>query len=147
RMPGKIVRDEGDADKALASAAKNVSAEYYAPHLSHAPMEPPCPTARLADGKCEVWAAVESPGGTRNELVDKLGLKPEDVTVNVTLLGGGFGRKSKPDSCSGAAFFRREMGAPRVKGSGSGEADLHHDYLHTVSAERIDAGLDAQGRV
>ena len=147
RKPGKIVRDEGDADKALASTAKNVSAEYYAPHLAHAPMEPPCATARVADGKCEVWAAVQSPGGTRNELVEKLGLKPEDVTVNVTLLGGGFGRKSKPDFVLEAALLSREMGGAPVKVTWTREDDLHHDYLHTVSAERIDAGLDGQGRV
>jgi isoquinoline 1-oxidoreductase beta subunit len=147
RKPGKIVRDEGDADKALATAAKYVSAEYYAPHLSHAPMEPPCATARVAEGKCEVWAAVQSPGGTRNELVEKLGLKPEDVTVNVTLLGGGFGRKSKPDFVLEAALLSREMGGAPVKVVWTREDDLHHDYLHTVSAERIDAGLDGQGRV
>jgi isoquinoline 1-oxidoreductase beta subunit len=147
RKPGKVVRDEGDAEKALGSAAKTVSAEYYAPHLAHAPMEPTCATARVADGKCEVWAAVQSPGGTRNELVEKLGLKPEDVTVNVTLLGGGFGRKSKPDFVLEAALLSREMGGAPVKVTWTREDDLHHDYLHTVSAERIDAGLDAQGKV
>ena len=147
RKPGKVVRDEGDAEKALGSAAKTVFAEYYAPHLAHAPMEPPCATARVAGGKCEVWAAVQSPGGTRNELVEKLGLKPEDVTVNVTLLGGGFGRKSKPDFVLEAALLSREMGGAPVKVTWTREDDLHHDYLHTVSAERIDAGLDAQGHV
>ena len=147
RKPGKVVRDEGDAEKALGSAAKTVFAEYYAPHLAHAPMEPTCATARVADGKCEVWAAVQSPGGTQNELVEKLGLKPEDVTVNVTLLGGGFGRKSKPDFVLEAALLSREMGGAPVKVTWTREDDLHHDYLHTVSAERIDAGLDAQGHV
>jgi isoquinoline 1-oxidoreductase beta subunit len=147
RNPGKAVRNEGDADNALATAAKTVTAEYYAPHLAHAPMEPPCATARVADGKCEVWAAVQSPGGTRNELVDKLGLRPEDVTVNVTLLGGGFGRKSKPDFVLEAALLSREMGGAPVKVTWTREDDLHNDYLHTVSAERIDAGFDAQGRV
>jgi len=147
RNPGKVVRNEGDADNALTTAAKTVTAEYYAPHLAHAPMEPPCATARVADGKCEAWAAVQSPGGTRNELVDKLGLKPEDVTVNVTLLGGGFGRKSKPDFVLEAALLSREMGGAPVKVTWTREDDLHNDYLHTVSAERIDAGLDAQGRV
>ena len=87
RKPGKVVRNDGDAEKALASAAKTVSAEYYIPHLAHASMEPPCATARVADGKCEVWAPVQSPGNARDELAQKLGLKPEDVTVNVTLLG------------------------------------------------------------
>ena len=60
RKPGKVVRDEGDAEKALGSAAKTIFAEYYAPHLAHAPMEPTCATARVAGGKCEVWAAVAS---------------------------------------------------------------------------------------
>jgi isoquinoline 1-oxidoreductase beta subunit len=147
RKPGKVVRDEGDAEKALGSAAKTVFAEYYAPHLAHAAMEPPCATARVANGKCEVWAAVQSPGGTQNELVEKLGMKPEDVTVNVTLLGGGFGRKSKPDFVLEAALLSREMGGAPVKVTWTREDDLHHDYLHTVSAERIDAGLDARGRV
>src|SRR5947209_16319636 len=110
-------------------------------------MEPTCATARVSNGKCEVWAAVQSPGGTQNELVEKLGLKPEDVTVNVTLLGGGFGRKSKPDFVLEAALLSREMGGAPVKVTWTREDDLHHDYLHTVSAERIDAGLDAQGRV
>src|SRR5207253_1864513 len=147
RKPGKVVRNEGDADKALAEAAKTVSAEYYAPHLAHAPMEPPCATARVANGKCEAWAAVQSPGNTRDELAQKLGLKPEDVTVNVTLLGGGFGRKSKCDFVLEAALLSREMGGVPVKVIWTREDDLHHDYLHTVSAERIDAGLDAQGKV
>jgi len=147
RKPGKIVRDEGDAEKALGSAAKTVSGEYYIPHLAHASMEPPCATARVANGKCEVWAPVQSPGGTRNELAEKLGIKPEDVTVNVTLLGGGFGRKSKCDFVLEAALLSREMGGAPVKVVWTREDDLHNDYLHTVSAERIDAGVDAQGRV
>jgi len=147
RKPGKVVRDEGDAEKGLGSAAKTVFAEYYAPHLAHASMEPPCATARVADSKCEVWAPVQSPGGTRNELAEKLVLKPEDVTVNVTLLGGGFGRKSKCDFVLEAALLSREMGGAPVKVIWTREDDLHHDFVHTVSAERIDAGLDAQGRV
>jgi isoquinoline 1-oxidoreductase beta subunit len=147
RKPGKVVRNEGDADKALAEAAKTVTAEYYIPHLPHATMEPPSASARVANGKCEAWAATQSPGTTRTELAEKLGIKPEDVTVNVTLLGGGFGRKSKPDYVLEAALLSREMGGAPVKVLWTREDDLHNDYLHTVSAERIEAGLDAQGRV
>jgi isoquinoline 1-oxidoreductase beta subunit len=147
RKPGKVVRNDGDADKALASAAKTVSAEYYAPHLAHAAMEPPCATARVAGGKCEVWAPVQSPGNVRTEVAQKLGFKPEDVTVNVTLLGGGFGRKSKCDFVLEAALLSREMGGAPVKVVWTREDDLQHDYLHTVSVERIDAGFDQQGRV
>ncbi|HEX6442327.1 MAG TPA: molybdopterin cofactor-binding domain-containing protein [Stellaceae bacterium] len=147
KKPGKVVRNDGDAEKALAGAAKTVSAEYYIPHLPHATMEPPSATARVADGKCEAWAPVQSPGGTRTELAQRLGLKPEDVTVNVTLLGGGFGRKSKPDFVLEAALLSRELGGAAVKVVWTREDDLHHDYLHTVSAERLDAGFDAQGKV
>ena len=147
RKPAKVVRNEGDADAALASAAKTLSAEYYIPHLAHASMEPPTATVRVADGKCEAWAPVQSPGNTREELAKKLGLKPEDVTVNVTLLGGGFGRKSKCDFVLEAALLSREMGGAPVKVTWTREDDLHHDYLHTVSLERIDAGIDPQGRV
>jgi len=146
RRPGKVVRNDGDAEGALSSAARVISAEYYIPHLAHATMEPPSATASVANGKCEAWAPVQSPGGSRDELAKKLGLKPEDVTVNVTLLGGGFGRKSKCDYLIEAALLSREVGAP-VKVVWTREDDLKNGYYHTVSAERIDAGLDPNGRV
>jgi isoquinoline 1-oxidoreductase beta subunit len=147
RQPGKIVRNDGDAEKALASAAKVVSAEYYIPHLAHATMEPPSATVRIANGKCEAWACVQSPGNTQEELAKKLGLKEEDVTVHVTLLGGGFGRKSKCDYVIEAALLSKAMGGTPVKVIWTREDDLQNGYYHTVSAERIDAGLDANGKV
>ncbi len=147
RKPGKMVRNDGDVDGALAGSVKQVAAEYYLPHLAHAPMEPPSATARVFGGKCEAWAPVQSPGTTRTELANKLGLKPEDVTVNVTLLGGGFGRKSKPDFVLEAALLSRAVDGAPVKVVWTREDDLHHDYLHTVSAERLEAGLDGHGKV
>src|SRR5215471_9951630 len=147
RRPGKVVRNDGDAEKALASAAKVVSAEYYIPHFAHATMEPPSATVRIAAGKCEAWAPAQSPGNTREELAKKLGLKEEDVTVHVTLLGGGFGRKSQCDFVLEAAVLSKAMNGAPVKVIWTREDDLQHDYLHTVSAERIDAGLDASGKV
>src|SRR5262249_55419723 len=72
RKPGKVERNEGDADKALGSAAKVVTREYYVPHLAHAPMEPPAATAQLANGKLEVWAPLQSPGGAREDIAKKL---------------------------------------------------------------------------
>jgi isoquinoline 1-oxidoreductase subunit beta len=147
RRLGKVVRNDGDAEKALASAAKVVSAEYYIPHSAHATMEPPSATVRIADGKCEAWACVQSPGNTREELAKKLGLKEEDVTVHVTLLGGGFGRKSKCDFVLEAAVLSKAMNGAPVKVIWTREDDLQNAYYHTVSAERIDAGLDANGKV
>src|SRR3546814_5908141 len=93
--PGDPVRDQGDAEAALASAARVFTREYYQPHLAHAPMEPPAALASFANGKCEVWGCLQSPYGARGDDADFLGLGEADVKVKVTLLGGGFGgRKS-----------------------------------------------------
>ena len=146
RKDGKVVRNEGDANGALAKAAKKVEAEYYLPHFAHATMEPPAATARIQDGKCEIWACVQSPQGTRDTVAKRLGLSADNVTVNVTLLGGGFGRKSKPDFAVEAALLSREIGGAPVKVVWTRTDDLHHGYYHTVSVERIEAGLDAAGK-
>jgi isoquinoline 1-oxidoreductase beta subunit len=110
--PGKVVRDDGDADSALKSAAKVVTAEYYIPHLAHVSMEPPSATVHVANGKCVAYAATQSPGGCRGDLAKLLGIPEESVTVNVPLLGGGFGRKSKWDYVLEAALVSQSIGAP-----------------------------------
>ena len=147
RKPGKVERDEGNIDSALASAAKTVSAEYYVPHGAHVTMEPPAAVARIADGKCEVWAPVQSPGGTREDVAKLTGLKPDDVTVNVTLLGGGFGRKSKCDFAQEAVLLSKEMGGAPVKVVWTREDDIQHAYYHTVTAQQLTAGIDASNKV
>ena len=113
RKPGKIERNEGDIDAALKGAAKVIEHEYYIPHSVHAPMEPPAAVVQIKDGKAVVWACVQSPGGTRGDVAKQLGMKEEDVTVNVTLLGGGFGRKSKCDFALEAAILSKAMGGIR----------------------------------
>ncbi|MCW5299109.1 xanthine dehydrogenase family protein molybdopterin-binding subunit [Herbaspirillum lusitanum] len=147
RQPAKAVRNAGDAMAALAKAPRRIEAEYYLPHLAHATMEPPAAVARITGGKCEVWACVQAPQATRETVAGHLGLKQEDVTVNVTLLGGGFGRKSKPDFAAEAALLSKAMNGAPVKVTWTREDDIHHDYLHTVSVERLEAGLDANGKV
>ncbi len=146
RKPGKVIRNDGDFDAAYAAAPKKISAEYYLPHLAHATMEPPAATARIKDGKCEVWSSVQSPQAARDLVAKRLGLDPANVKVNVTLLGGGFGRKSKPDFCIEAAVLSKAMDGQPVKVIWTREDDLRHDYLHTVSVERLEAGLDDSGK-
>jgi isoquinoline 1-oxidoreductase subunit beta len=146
RKPGKVVRNEGDADAALAKAARKIEAEYYIPHHAHATMEPPAATVRIANGKCEVWACVQSPQNTRDMVAKNLGMSADDVTVHVTLLGGGFGRKSKCDYAIEAAVLSKAMGGAPVKVTWTRDDDLHNGYYHTVSAEHIEAGLDANGK-
>jgi isoquinoline 1-oxidoreductase beta subunit len=146
RKPGLVVRKEGDADAALKAADKVIVGEYYLPHLAHVSMEPPVAVADVKDGKAEIWAPVQSPGGTREDAAKTLGIPEDNVTVNVTLLGGGFGRKSKCDFALEAALLSKALGAP-VKVQWTREDDVRHDFLHTVSAERIEAGLDKSGKV
>jgi isoquinoline 1-oxidoreductase beta subunit len=144
--PCKVVRNDGDAEAALKSAAKVITAQYYIPHLAHASMEPPAAVVHVSDGKCVAYAPTQSPGGCREDLAKLLGISDENVTVNVTLLGGGFGRKSKWDYVLEAALISKATGAP-IKVVWTREDDLQHDFYHTVSVERIDAGVDANGKV
>ncbi len=150
RKPGKAMRNQGDAAQTWAKApeAERVTAEYYVPHLAHASMEPPAATVLIKDGRAEVWTSVQNPIAARDAVSARLKLEPAKVTVNVLLLGGGFGRKSKPDFVDEAAIVARAMpeGTP-VKLVWTREDDIHHDYLHTVSVERLEAVLDKNGQV
>ena len=143
--PGSPVRNQGDAEAALASAAKVFTREYYQPHMAHAPMEPPAALANAANGKCEVWGCLQSPYGARGDIAAFLDLKEEDVTVHVTLLGGGFGRKSKCDFAIEAAYLSKQIGAP-VRVQWTREDDIRHSFYHTTSVEKIDVGLDAANK-
>ncbi|MGR8929260.1 MAG: molybdopterin cofactor-binding domain-containing protein [Gammaproteobacteria bacterium] len=146
RAPGKVVRNEGDIDQGFKTAAKHLSAEYYVPHLAQAPMEPPAATARIVNGHCEVWACTQAPQLSRERVAKWLNLPIDKVTLHVTLLGGGFGRKSMPDYVIEAALLSKAMKGRPVKVTWTREDDLHHSYFHTVSLERLEAGLDRQGR-
>ena len=146
RAPGKAGRAVGDVPKAMAGAAKRVTAEYYMPHLSHAQMEPVAALANVANGTVEVWAPTQSPQDARNTIAQYLKVDAANVAVHVTLLGGAFGRKSKPDFICEAAFLSREVGAP-VRVQWTREDDLRNSYLHSVAAHRLEAGLDANGKV
>jgi isoquinoline 1-oxidoreductase beta subunit len=147
RKPGKLERNEGDVDAALGSAAKVITAEYYSPHISHAQMEPPSATARMADGKWEIWTSVQSPGGARDDLAKRLGVEPKTVTLHEMLLGGGFGRKSKWDFAIEAVLLSKAMDGAPVKVVWTREDDIQHGFYHTVTAERLEAGIDKDKKV
>jgi isoquinoline 1-oxidoreductase beta subunit len=147
RKPGKLERSEGDADAALGSAANVITAEYYSPHLAHATMEPPAATARRTGDKWEIWTSVQSPGGARDDIAKRLGADIKDVTLHCTLLGGGFGRKSKWDFAIEAALLSKAMDGAPVKVVWTREDDIRHGFYHTVTAERLEAGLDKDNKV
>jgi isoquinoline 1-oxidoreductase beta subunit len=146
RAPGKVVRNDGNVDAAIKTAAKRVEAEYYIPHLAQAPMEPPSGTARVTADAVEVWCSVQAPQAAKRNLAKRFGLPLDKVTIHNALLGGGFGRKSKPDYVSEAAILSKAMNGRPVKVTFTREDDLHNGFLHTVSVERIEAGLDSAGK-
>ncbi len=144
--PGREIRAMGDIGPALAAASQTVEATYYVPMLAHAPMEPPNALAWVKeDGTCEIWAPTQDPQTARGVVAQALGLEPEQVTVHVTLLGGGFGRKSKPDFIVEAALLSKAVGAP-VKVTWTREDDVRLDYFHAPSVQHLQAGLDAAGK-
>ncbi|WP_111496229.1 xanthine dehydrogenase family protein molybdopterin-binding subunit [Marinobacter bohaiensis] len=146
QSPGKVIRTQGDIGTALKNASDSIQATYFMPHLAQAPMEPPVATARLRDGKAEIWAPVQNPQAARDGVAKQLGLEPESVTINVTLLGGGFGRKSKPDFIFEAASLAKAFEGRPVRVQWTREDDLHHSYFHALSVDRLEAGLDANGK-
>ncbi len=127
-----MVRKEGDVEAALKGADKVIVGEYYLPHLAHVAMEPPVAVADVKGDKAEIWAPVQSAGGTREDVAKTLGIPEENVTVNVTLLGGGFGRKSKCD------FAHR--GGAAVEGArraGEGAVDARGRRPQRLPAHRV----------
>ena len=146
KAKGKVRRESGQIDKGLANSKKIVEADYVVPILSHTPMETPCALAHVHDNVCEVWAPVQDPQGTRKSLAEALGMDAKNVTVNVTLLGGAFGRKSKPDFVVEAALISREMGTP-IKNLWTREDDIQHDFYHFPSAQYLKVGIDENNKV
>ncbi len=145
RKPQRVVRSVGDVDAEFAKGGKSHEAEYYVPHLSHAPMEPPAAVAEFKGGKAVIYAATQNPQAVQETVAAALGINKQDVECHVTLLGGGFGRKSKPDYVAEAALLSKAVGKP-VKVTWSREDDIRFDYYHTVAAMYMKAALDEKGK-
>jgi isoquinoline 1-oxidoreductase subunit beta len=145
RQAGKVVHTVGDPDAEFSKGGKIVEAEYFAPHLAHASMEPPVAVADVRENRVTVWSPTQNPQGVQEQVAKALGLKKENVTCHVTFLGGGFGRKSKPDYAVEAAVLSKNTGKP-VKVVWSREDDIKFDYYHSVAAMYLKAALDESGK-
>jgi isoquinoline 1-oxidoreductase subunit beta len=143
--PCKVVRNVGDADAVFAKGGKAHEADYYVPLLAHAAMEPLVALAEFKDGKATLWAPTQNPQAAQDIVSKELGIPKEDVICNVTLLGGGFGRKSKPDYVAEAAVLSKKTGRP-VKVVWTREDDIKFDYYNAVASMYLKAALGANGK-
>lgn len=147
RQPGRVARELGNVDAEFAkggNGVKIVEASYYTPMLAHAAMEPLAAVAEFKDGKVVTWTCTQNPQAVQETVARAVGIKKEDVVCHVTLLGGGFGRKSKPDYVAEAALLSKQVGKP-VKIVWSREDDVHFDYFHSPAALYMKAAVDGAG--
>jgi len=144
---GTTYEAHGDARGAIEKAAKRVSAEYTSLNVTHATMEPQNCTARVDGNKIEFWAPTQSPFGVFLAAVKGAGFKPEDVKINVTFLGGGFGRRAENDYALDAALIAKAVPGYAVKTIWSREDDIQYTKPRPLTVQRLEAGLDAQGNL
>jgi isoquinoline 1-oxidoreductase beta subunit len=143
--PAKVVRNLGNVDAEFAKGGKVIESTYTTPMLAHAAMEPPAAVADFRNGKVTVWTPTQNPQAVQETLAAALGIDKKDVTCHVTLLGGGFGRKSKPDYAAEAAVLSKKLGKP-VKVIWTREDDIKFDFYHASSAVYHKAVVDNRGR-
>ena len=147
--PGKVWRNNGDAMATIANSAAVQNADYSVPHLAHASMETPCAVAdvKVESGKvvsCVLKAATQNPQAVQQAVAAALAIPEAEVIVHVTLLGSGFGRKSKPDYCVEAALLSLKLQRP-VHVTWTREDDIQHDYYHTMSHVHLEASVGEDG--
>lgn len=143
--PIKIRPDVGDAAGAIAGAKKVVKAEYRTQLIAHQPLEPMNMIAVVKGDSCELIGPTQFPQGAQGTAAAVLSIKPENVTVQTTFLGGGFGRRIELDFISQAVQVSKAVGKP-VKVLWSREDDMKHDFYRPMGLNRITAGLDASGK-
>ena len=144
---GNTFYDKGDADKAEASAARVIDATYRAPYLAHATLEPMNCTAQVKDGKVEVWAPTQVPQMARALAAEVAGVDIDKVTLHVTLIGGGFGRRLDIDFVGQAVRVAMDCGGRPVQLAWSREEDTTHDFYRPMHVASLRATMDARGAI
>jgi len=142
---GEVVRTVGDVDAGLKGAARTVEATYQAPYLAHACMEPMNCTAQVRGNRCEVWAPTQNPQGIERAAAKLTGLPVEAITVHVTYLGGGFGRRGGPmDYATEAVELAKQIAAP-VQVVWTREDDIQNAVYRPATYNVLRGGLDGRG--
>ena len=144
RQSGAVARNEGDAEAALARAARRIDAVYQMPFLAHAAMEPMNCTVHLRKDGCDIWVGTQAPTLTQAVVAQLTGLPKDAVKIHNHLLGGGFGRRLDVDGSVLAVKIAQQVDGP-VKVVWSREEDIQHDMYRPYYYDRLSAGLDAEG--
>ena len=142
---GIVARNDGSVLNALGAAAKKIESTYLLPFLSHATMEPMNCTAHVRSDGCDIWAPTQNQTGVLAMAAEIAGLKPEQVNVHTTFLGGGFGRRFERDFVEEALLLSKATGKP-VKLVWKREEDIQNDFYRPMNLSRIEGAVDAQGR-
>ncbi len=147
-QPGSVARSDGDANAAMAGAAKALEAEFSVPFLAHAAMEPMDCVARIDADGCEIWNGEQMQTGDQHAVAAALGIEPEQVRIHMLYAGGSFGRRANPkaDYVLEAVHIAKAMGpGVPVKLIWTREDDMRAGYYRPMYLHRVRAGLDAEG--